>query len=236
MIDAPLSPTAATLDPGCVGVDGCHAGWIAVTRAGGQLIYRLHTNFAALLLEHASAALILVDIPIGLPSRSHPARPCDARARAVLGPRRASVFSPPSREASRASNVLEARHRNLAEVGKSLSAQAWGICRKIVEVDKILLNDLELASRVLEVHPEVCFWALEDRTPMRHAKRTPAGAKERLATLTRWMPDAEGLLTKVLADVVGRMWGVTTYSMHWLHTSRGKWVFQGYCVLGGVRE
>jgi predicted RNase H-like nuclease len=200
MTETPANSTDDLIEGRCVGVDGCHAGWIAVTRAGGQLVYRLHTNFAAVLREHASAALILIDIPIGLPSKSHTTRPCDELARAVLGPRRASVFSPPSRLASRASNVAEARERNQAEVGRSLSAQAWGICRKIVEVDEILLNDPELSRCVLEVHPEVCFCALNRGMPMHHPKRRPAGIQERLATLRQWIPDPELLLSQVLDE------------------------------------
>ena len=37
----------------------------------------------------------------------------------------------------------------------------------------------ELQSRVREVHPEVCFWALNDGKPMAHSKKTPSGAQER---------------------------------------------------------
>lgn len=188
--DAPLS----------VGVDGCRAGWLAVTEVGGGLIYRVHSSFAELLASWSTAKRILVDIPIGLPWRECPARPCDRQARALLGPRASSVFSPPSRRASRAAHIGQARAWNLDEVGRSLSAQAWGICKKIVEVDRVLLEDTSANGKLFEVHPEVCFWGLNGGKPMRHRKSKPEGVRERLATLSNWQPEANQLLQRVLRE------------------------------------
>ena len=190
MLDSPLS----------VGVDGCRAGWIAVSDTGGGLTYRVHASFAELLASWSTAKRILVDIPIGLPWRDCPSRPCDRQARALLGPRASSVFSPPSRHASRAENIGQARAWNVDEVGRSLSAQAWGICKKIVEVDRVLLDDPSATRRVFEVHPEVCFWALNGGKPMRHRKSKPEGVRERLATLSIWQPEANVLLQRVLRE------------------------------------
>lgn len=50
-----------------VGVDGCRLGWLAVFEDGEQLGYRLFTRFAHLLEDLPDTALVLVDIPIGLP-------------------------------------------------------------------------------------------------------------------------------------------------------------------------
>ena len=55
---------------------------------------------------------------------------------------------------------LALMQRNIAEMGKSLSAQAHAICTKIAEVDQLLLMSPALRHRVREVHPEVCFWAI----------------------------------------------------------------------------
>lgn len=188
--DAPLS----------VGVDGCRAGWIAVADLGDGLTYRLHASFAELLASWSTAQRILVDIPIGLPWRDCPSRPCDRQARALLGPRASSVFSPPSRRASRAANIGQARAWNLDEVGRSLSAQAWGICKKIVEVDRVLLEDTSANRKVFEVHPEVCFWGLNGGKPMRHRKSKPEGVRERLAALSVRLPAADHLLQRVLRE------------------------------------
>jgi len=108
--------------------------------------------------------------------------------------------SAPSRRASGAADIGQARAWNLEEVGRSLSAQAWGICKKIAEVDHILLTDPAARQRVMEVHPEVCFWALNGGTPMRHRKSKAAGVQERLATLLSWEPDSAELLAKVLHE------------------------------------
>lgn len=40
-----------------------------------------------------------------------------------------------------------------------------------------------LQERVVEVHPELSFWALANGQPMEHPKRTPQGFEERRALL-----------------------------------------------------
>jgi len=125
----------------CLGVDGCRAGWIGVTRSTSGLVYGLYQNMQAVLDAWPAATKILVDIPIGMPWSGCTSRPCDSMARRALGPRASSVFSPPARQAARAANIDQARALNIDEVGRSLSAQAWGICKKIAEVDELLLRD-----------------------------------------------------------------------------------------------
>ncbi len=122
-----------------VGVDGCRAGWLSVSDSGGALQYAVFDTIRELVQAHSDAALILLDIPIGLPSAACPVRPCDAAARRILGNRACTVFSAPSRPAAHARNAAEARVTNIKELGSSLSEQAWGICKKIAEVDELLL-------------------------------------------------------------------------------------------------
>ncbi|MFO7543360.1 MAG: DUF429 domain-containing protein [Thiobacillus sp.] len=181
-----------------VGVDGCRAGWIAVAHEGTGLTYRVHSSFSELFTEWSGADRILVDIPIGLPWRDCPSRPCDQQARALLGPRASSVFSPPSRRASKAGDIVQARAWNLDEVGRSLSAQAWGICKKIVEVDQVMFGNPGARRKVIEIHPEVCFWGLNGGKPMRYRKSKADGIKERLALLSAWEPEATILLNRAL--------------------------------------
>ena len=102
--------------------------WVAVAEEAGRLEYRLFGAMSDVLAAHPDAERILVDIPIGLPSKQCPVRPCGLLARKLLGaPRASSVFSPPSRAACRAASVAEARRINLSEVERSLSEQAWVI-------------------------------------------------------------------------------------------------------------
>lgn len=184
-----------------VGVDGCKFGWVAVLEDGGQLGYRLFARLAQLLDAMPTTALVLVDIPIGLPWSACPTRPCDAIARRMLGRRRASsVFPTPSRSASYAANIGEARARNIVEVGRSLSAQAWGICAKVAEVDALLRPVPGVRSRVREVHPEVCFWALNGKQAMAHSKSTRAGRDERLNVLSKYEPRSAALVSKALNE------------------------------------
>jgi len=166
-----------------VGVDGCKSGWIAIGDVGQNMEVRVHPTFADLLHEWGHPYDVFVDIPIGLPSALMTSRECDQQARKVLGPRASSVFSPPSRAAAYANSYQEAKQLNVKAVSRSLSAQAWGICKKIAEVDQILANDLPQRARVFEVHPELCFWALSGGTPMQQPKKKAAGRQERLALL-----------------------------------------------------
>lgn len=184
-----------------VGVDGCRAGWLAVYRADGALAYRIHENVAALMRTHRTPAAVFIDVPIGLPWPGQERRPCDVLARQALGPARApSVFSPPCRSAANAGSIEAARKLNLAALGRSLSAQAWGICPKLAEVDGWLLEHLDDRPRLLDVHPEVCFWALNGRRPMLHRKSRQEGRAERLALLTSLEPDVHELLEQVLRE------------------------------------
>ncbi len=141
------------------------------------------------LAAHPDAERILVDIPIGLPSKQCPVRPCDLLARKLLGaPSASSVFPPPSRAACRAASVAEARRINLSEVERSLSEQAWGICRKVAEVGALLLAQSAARKVVREMHPEVCFYApqlriLEEDILPRFAAREIASAESLLPQL-----------------------------------------------------
>src|SRR5207245_10269384 len=75
-----------------VGVDGCRAGWIAVTRTGGRLVHSVHARITDVVAAFPRAERIFVDVPIGLPSATAPVRDCDRLAREVLGARRPRVL------------------------------------------------------------------------------------------------------------------------------------------------
>ena len=106
-------------------------------------------------------------------------------ARKVLGRRHSTVFTPPCRAALEASTYREASEDNFRVTGRKLSKQAWGILRKIREVDELVRQDPEARSRIREVHPEVCFWAFAGGKPMAHRKSTRVGWEQRLTLLRR---------------------------------------------------
>ncbi len=180
-----------------IGVDGCKAGWIAVSKQDGELTYRIVATVRELLSAFPNAERVLIDVPIGLPWRDEPVRPCDHRARRLLGDRRSSVFPAPCRAAVRAEAIAAARELNRGELGRSLPEQSWGICRR--EVDDLLPGNPSPEAEVREVYPEVCFWALAGRSPMKHNKRKKEGRRERLDVLLAFEPTAKHFLDVALA-------------------------------------
>lgn len=189
-----------TTPPIYIGIDGCRSGWVAAVQQGADVRVEIHLTFGGLLAAYPHAARIGVDMPIGLPHAGYPKRECESLARGKLPGRASTVFSPPCRAAANAATIAEARELNKRELGSSLSAQAWNICRKIVEVDDALAAAPAIAERVIEVHPEVCFAALAGGQPMAHRKSTSEGREERLAWLFRWLPQAAALSEAMRAN------------------------------------
>ena len=175
-----------------VGVDGCKAGWLSVgLDDGDDFDVKVFAEFGDLLEYYANARLILVDIPIGLPCPGPEPRACDAAARKKLGNRHSTVFRAPIREVAQAVYRGETREKasELSERSKSkrIGSQAYGIIKKIAEVDKALrISEAGASPMVREVHPEVCFWSFnkEDKAAQ-HRKDTPEGVCERLDILGR---------------------------------------------------
>ena len=177
-----------------VGVDGCPYGWVGVGfNSGGYWEVELFRKFSEVLDYYAEAKLILVDIPIGLPEGAE-GRNCDGEARNLLGFRRSSVFSAPTRQTAQQAAKSPRDHgaANKTEhrlAGKGMSIQAFHIAPKIHEVDEAMQN-LD-APLVREIHPEICFWALNNRQPMEHSKKGREGKAERLRVLQRREPRSQ---------------------------------------------
>lgn len=196
-----------------VGVDGCPGGWVAVSlseNSTGIADVQVYSSANELWAAHHDAALILIDIPIGLPDDHE--RTVDAQARAVLKARRNSVFPVPTRDAVYAATYAEANEINARLTGKKLSKQTWGIVPKIREVDLLLSNTAIAREKFVEIHPEVLFWGFTGR-PMVHAKNARVGTRllginERLAVLEQLYPDARTIyqkgITKYRRSVMSR--------------------------------
>lgn len=186
-----------------IGVDGCRAGWFAVTRIGTSLAWRMFSTVNMLVSAFSGAERILIDVPIGLPWAEAPIRPCDQLARKILGrPRKSSVFPVPCREALAADGIEAARKINRMRIGRSVGAQTWGISPKINEVDRLLLAARGQVQAIREVHPEVCFWALANQKPMKYSKTTVEGRKERLQVLRRYEAGIQALLDDALSKTL----------------------------------
>ena len=196
------------------GVDGCPAGWfyVALESSGAWccgVVDRLRD-----IVEQADAAdRVCVDIPIGLPDKGRPEpRACDLEARKALGPRSRSVFSVPTREAlvygldetavRTARELVDKYYRvacqrnreaTAARVGGAvgLSQQTFLIIPKIRDADDLLRESDKARRIVLEVHPELCFWALNGQAAMQHSKKKPDGRYQRLEVLEACWPGSK---------------------------------------------
>ncbi len=161
------------------GVDGCRAGWFAITHNlnTGVMAWQVYPHAYALFQQHPQPEVWALDIPMGLPEAE--ARACDRAARRLLGRGRASsVFPAPLRGMLAAATYTEACAVGLRQAGKKLSRQTWAILPKIRQVDAALRQEPTLPARVYEVHPELSFQALAGQ-PLRHSKHHPAGRAER---------------------------------------------------------
>ena len=168
------------------GVDGCRGGWVAFKVEVPSLATSVDVVDVPELLSSRPDGLLCVaiDIPIGL---LNGLRACDKAARKLLGqPRGSSVFAAPCRATLTASCHSEASEINRRKTTRGLSQQAWGIAPKIRQVDDAMTPECQ--QWVFEVHPEVCFWALNQRRPMKHNKKTSEGASERIALLRPLFP------------------------------------------------
>ena len=181
-----------------VGIDSCRKGWCyTIITDGSGCETGVAPDIEWIWSNFAQATLIIIDIPIGLPSISH--RTCDTGARKYLGPgKTSSVFPPPCREALHAKNYEEACEINQNILGKKISRQAWSIAPKIREVDEFLRSHPEAKEKIRETHPEVCFRALAGK-PIIHSKKSKEGFFERLAVLGSYLPEAEKTINNALS-------------------------------------
>ncbi len=185
-----------------LGVDGCKGGWLAVKLSlFGDWEVNLFRSFAELWEKHAAAALILVDIPIGLRqgssntgSRERQERRCDKEARKLLGPRRSCVFRVPCRPAVYAESYDQALAKNEQLTGTRIFKATWNIVGKIREVDEFLSSHPEAREVVRETHPELCFWGLNNCRPLQYPKRTETGFGDRVKILQKIYPPSEEIV------------------------------------------
>lgn len=119
-----------------------------------------------------------IDIPVGL-AVAGPRR-ADLEAARLLGARRSSLFRTPVRAALEQETHAAANATQRALTGEGVSAQAYALRAKVLEVDA--WRRTPGLPRVVEVHPETSYAVLAGR-PASFPKRTWAGLQERVALL-----------------------------------------------------
>ena len=215
-----------------VGVDWCGCGWLSVGLSDDhepelEVFHSTKsrpTAFERLLDHYQGADLILVDIPIGLPTGNNGVqigrddgelggRICDWLAKQELGPRKNSVFPTPTRrtvyeakEAKRKDAYKVACHYELKTSGAQLEDTSFNLVNMIHEVDVLLPM---LKPKVREVHPEICFWALQGGVPMKYWKLNAKGKgiEERIDILKKFYSKTEQILEASYADVFRKHFG-----------------------------
>jgi predicted RNase H-like nuclease len=136
--------------------------------------------------------VIAIDIPIGLVDTGE--RDADRLVRSSLGVRRNSLFMTPVRAALEAPTHAEALEisRRITKVG--ISAQAFALRSKILEVERWIPS---VPCRVAEVHPELCFTEMTG-APMPASKRSWQGMIDRQAALA-----SQGIVFDAVDRLVG---------------------------------
>ncbi|WP_061937749.1 DUF429 domain-containing protein [Aureimonas sp. AU22] len=186
------------------GVDGCRRGWIAaIERGPSDAGLAVSSDFSALLAALPRDALVVVDMPIGLPERiGGGGRSAERAVAPLLGRRRSSLFPIPARAAVEAWDGPHpdeagraAAHRRASSLARAASKPPRGVSRqgfmlfpKILEIDRLLRAEPGLCDRVFESHPEAAFAVLNRGSAMTHAKKRMGrphapGLEERRAVL-----------------------------------------------------
>jgi len=167
--------------PLVLGVDGCRSGWVGVVAGEPPVVVHADATIEGLVAHvvtrYGRPAVVAIDIPIGLPD--HGRRAADTLAVADLGRRRSSLFLTPIRAALHADDLATANVISRERTGTGVSAQAFALRKKVLEVDRWVRA---APTRVVEVHPELSFATMAGWPP-EFGKRTPDGRADRLARL-----------------------------------------------------
>lgn len=175
---------AIVRDATVTGVDGCAAGWVAVTLSPvSQSPAALVSIAVAATLDGLPLTGVTgIDMPLGLLDAGW--RDADRLARRALGRRGATVFAIPPRAVWECETYADANRVCRDLTGKGFAAQAWGLRRKIAEADEYRRRTRSVPSpvRLYEVHPELSFGVMAG-APLPDSKHTAAGLAVRRALL-----------------------------------------------------
>ncbi|MCA0330757.1 MAG: DUF429 domain-containing protein [Actinobacteria bacterium] len=162
-----------------LGVDGCRGGWAGIVWDGTSVAGAYGVDLDRLLDDSGPVDVVAIDMPIGLADSG--TRQADLQARAALGAAASSIFVTPVRAALEAPTQALATAANRGLGGQGVSAQAYALRPKILEVDAWVRGP-GAGRRVVEVHPELSFRAMGDE-PALAPKRSWRGAAQRRALL-----------------------------------------------------
>lgn len=181
------------------GIDACRFGWVLVQYGfEGWLSLHLIKHLCEWIARLQSNSIALIDIPIGLPEQGR--RLCDQLAREWLKQRRNSVFIVPARKAVYADEYPEACEVNRKHQGVAFSKQMWHVCPKVIQVDQIMRSRPLAPATMLECHPELAFWALNNAQPCQYSKHSAEGIEERIHLLRKLNGNIDDLMLNSLKE------------------------------------
>jgi predicted RNase H-like nuclease len=178
-----------------LGIDGCRRGWAGIVWDGR----RVEGAFAATLAEliagvraRGSLDCVGIDMPLGLADVG--VRRADRLGQKALGRRSPSIFITPTRRSLEAQDRAEGSAINVALGGPGVTAQAWALRPKILEVDVWAREHIGSGDEltVVEVHPELSFAAMAG-APVAGSKRSWTGAAVRRRLLRDAGLELDGL-------------------------------------------
>jgi predicted RNase H-like nuclease len=199
-------PTVRAASGRVVGIDaaGRH-GWVGVLVDDGGVVGARTGALAEIVAWAEPVDVVGVDIPIGdVPGG---VRRAEAAARAFVGPRAASILSPPPLDVL-AVPYAEANAALAARGAPRLSRQAWALGPKMLEAAALAAGD----DRVHEVHPEVSFrelagaplpWSKKSWNGLMLRRRLLAGAG---LALPDELPGADGVPADDVVDATAVAW------------------------------
>jgi predicted RNase H-like nuclease len=178
-----------------LGVDGWRGRWVGAL-LDGRAVTLLDLVDVTAVLAVPDVELVAIDMPIGLSDTG--ARTCDIEARALLVGAASSVFPTPVRAVLATDDYAEARalSRAATDPPRAPSAQAFQLVRAIRALDDALGDPP--SDRVVEVHPELAFRALDP--DVRDRKGSARGTIQRLRAL-RAVMDVEAALAEAPSGV-----------------------------------
>jgi predicted RNase H-like nuclease len=171
-----------------LGVDGWRGAWVGALLDGRSVTLLALPDVTAVLAV-PGVDVIAIDMPIGLSDDG--ARACDVAARRLLVGAGSSVFPAPLRAVLACEDYGKACEVSRTASGKALSVQAWNLVPAIRAVDDALGDPP--TDRVVEVHPELAFRALDP--DVRDRKGSARGTLQRLHALRSVMDVEEALRT-----------------------------------------
>ncbi len=165
-------------DMSYIGLDGFSRGWVAVQIGSHGRSIDFFENIERLTSVRFQRAAI--DIPIGLSDEGN--RACDIEARKLIAPHQSRVFLGARRWILDCTSPAQANQEARRRRQKGVAVQLFCLKPKIAEADKLVRRMGQ--DKIIETHPELVFWRLNNCRPL-PSKKTKVGLALRRALLER---------------------------------------------------